>query len=99
VSAYFGGWRGEFTNRAHRSRVALSRATLRAMRDTDGPFGLRLAARASDRAKAAEPLWPAFERRLLGLGYSPRSIAHAFSILSGLGTVDEALEALERDET
>ena len=69
------------------------------MRATDGPFGLRLAAKASDRAKTAEQLWPAFERRLLDLGYSPRSIAHAYSILSGPGTVDEALRALEREET
>ncbi|MHB8660250.1 MAG: hypothetical protein ACYC91_20395 [Solirubrobacteraceae bacterium] len=68
------------------------------MRAADGPFGLRLAAKASDRAEAAERQWPAFERRLLGLGYSPRSIAHAYSILSGPGTVDEALRALERDE-
>ena len=60
---------------------------------------LRLAAKASDRAKAAERLWPAFERRLLGLGYSPRSIAHAYSILSGPGHGRRALRALERDET
>ena len=59
-------------------------------------FGLRLAAKAEDRAKAAEAQWPVFERRLLELGYSPRSIAHAFSILSGPGTVAEALQALER---
>lgn len=69
------------------------------MRPTDGPFGLRLAAMASDRAKAADRQRPAFERRLLGLGYSPRSIAHAYSILSGPGAVDEALQALERDGT
>jgi hypothetical protein len=69
------------------------------MHAADGPFELRLAAKASDRAKAAERQWPAFERRLRDLGYSPRSIAHAYSILSGPGTVDEALRALERDET
>jgi hypothetical protein len=69
------------------------------MRAADEPFGLRLAAKASDRAKAAERQWPAFERRLRDLGYSPRSIAHAYSILSGPGTVDEALRALQRDET
>lgn len=30
------------------------------------------------------------------LGYAPRAIAHAFSTLSGPGTVDEALEVLKR---
>ncbi len=40
--------------------------------------------------------WPAFEERLRALGYSPRAIAHAFSTLSGPGTVDEALEVLRR---
>jgi hypothetical protein len=65
----------------------------------DDEFGLRLAAKAADRAKAAQQQWPAFERRLRALGYSPRSIAHAFSILCGPGTVPEALQALERDET
>jgi hypothetical protein len=30
------------------------------------------------------------------LGYSPRAIAHAYSTLSGPGTVDEALEVLKR---
>jgi hypothetical protein len=40
--------------------------------------------------------WSAFEERLTELGYSPRAIAHAFSTLSGPGTVDEALEVLER---
>ena len=40
--------------------------------------------------------WPAFEERLRELGYGPRAIAHAFGTLSGPGTVDEALEALER---
>ena len=38
--------------------------------------------------------WPAFEKRLRQLGYSPRAIAHAFSTLSGPGTVAEALEVL-----
>ena len=56
--------------------------------------GLRLAARAVDRGKAAEQQWPAFEKRLRELGYSPRAIAHAFSTLSGAGTVAEALEVL-----
>ena len=40
--------------------------------------------------------WSAFEERLKELGYSPRAIAHAFSTLSGPGTVDEALEVLKR---
>jgi hypothetical protein len=66
---------------------------------TDDQFGLRLAAKAADRAKAAQQHWPAFEQHLRQLGYSPRSIAHAFSILSGPGTVAEALDALERDQT
>jgi hypothetical protein len=59
---------------------------------------LRLAAKASDRADAARREWPAFQRRLVELGYTPRSIAHASSILSGPGTVDEALGVLERQE-
>lgn len=67
------------------------------MRAGPGEFdGLRLAAKASDRDKAAQQEWPAFEKRLKQLGYSPRSIAHAFSILGGPGTVAEALAALER---
>ena len=58
--------------------------------------GLRLAAKAADRAKAADQLWPEFERRLMKLGYTPRGIAHAFSLLTGSGTAAEALEVLER---
>jgi hypothetical protein len=65
----------------------------------DDQFGLRLAAKAADRAKAAGQQWPAFEQRLRELGYAPRSIAHAFSVLSGPGTVAEALDALERAES
>ncbi len=60
---------------------------------------LRLAAKAADRGKVAEELRPAFEERLKGLGYSPLGIAHAFSVLSGPGTVAEALEPLERHPT
>jgi hypothetical protein len=60
-------------------------------------FGLRLAAKASDRTRAAERQWPAFEKRLRQLGYSPRGIAHAFRTLSGPGTVAQALEVLERE--
>jgi hypothetical protein len=53
--------------------------------------GLRLAAKAADRAKAADDLWPEFETRLKELGYTARGITRAFSVLSGPGTVDEAL--------
>jgi hypothetical protein len=58
--------------------------------------GLRLAAKAAVRAKAADALWPDFETRLKKLGYSSRGIAHAFSLLSGPGTLAEALRVLER---
>jgi hypothetical protein len=64
------------------------------MRPGEDEFGLRLAARADDREKAARQEWPAFEERLRQLGYGPRAIAHAFRTLSGPGTVAEALEAL-----
>ena len=65
------------------------------MRPREGEFeDLRLAAKAADRGKAAREEWPAFEERLKQLGYSPRAIAHAFSTLSGPGTVAEALEVL-----
>jgi hypothetical protein len=56
-------------------------------------FGLRLAAKAADREKAARQEWPAFEERLTKLGYGPRAVAHAFRTLTG-GTVAEALEVL-----
>jgi hypothetical protein len=59
-------------------------------------FGLRLAAKAADREKAASQEWPAFEARLRQLGYGPLVIAHAFRTLGGPGTVDEALKALKR---
>jgi hypothetical protein len=61
----------------------------------EGKFGLRLAAKAADRAKAAEQERPAFEERLRELGYGPRAIEHAFRALSGPGTVGEALEVLK----
>ena len=65
------------------------------MRPGEGEFeDLRLAAKASDRGKAAQQEWPAFEERLKELGYSPRAIAHAFRTLSGPGTVAEALDVL-----
>jgi hypothetical protein len=57
--------------------------------------GLRLAAKASHRAKVAEHERPAFEEKLRQLGYTPRAIARAFSCLSGPGTVADALEALK----
>jgi hypothetical protein len=66
------------------------------MRPREGEFeSLGLAAKAADRAKAAEQEWPAFEKRLRQLRYGPRATAHAFSTLSGPGTVAEALEALK----
>ena len=61
----------------------------------DDEFGLRLAAKAADRGKAARQEWPAFEDRLRELGYGPRAIAHAFSTLSGPGTVADALGVLK----
>jgi hypothetical protein len=66
------------------------------MTPTEDEFGLRLAAKAADRERAASQEWPAFEARLRQLGYGPLAIAHAFRTLSGPGTVDEALEALKR---
>src|ERR1700755_2457000 len=57
---------------------------------------LRLAAKAADRMGVAEVLRPEFERRLTELGCSSLAIAHAFSLLSGPGTVAEALEELQR---
>jgi hypothetical protein len=45
---------------------------------------------------AAEELRPDFEKRLGELGYDFLGIAHAFSLLSGPGTVSDAVEALER---
>jgi hypothetical protein len=58
--------------------------------------GLRLAAKAADRAKVADQLPSDFENRLTALGYTPLGIAHAFSLLSRPGTIAEALEALDR---
>jgi hypothetical protein len=57
---------------------------------------LRLAARAADRERAAARQWPAFEQRLTQLGYGPQAIAHAFSTLSGPGTVADAVAALQQ---
>lgn len=66
------------------------------MRPGKDEFGLRVAAKAADRAKAARQEWPAFESRLRELGYGPRAIAHTFSTLTGPGTVAESLEVLKR---
>jgi hypothetical protein len=65
------------------------------MKPAEDAFDLRLAAKAADREKAARQQWPAFEERLIELGYTPRAIAHAFSTLSGAGTVADALEMLK----
>ncbi|MGO9954529.1 MAG: hypothetical protein ACLP50_00865 [Solirubrobacteraceae bacterium] len=68
------------------------------MKPTPGHWdSLRLAAKATDRGKAAEPLRPAFENRLSQLGYSSRAVAHAFSALTGPGTVEEALAELKNN--
>ena len=56
---------------------------------------LRLAAKVADRVKAAEAQRPEFERRLTALGYPPRAIAKAYTILSGPGTVEEAVAYLQ----
>lgn len=64
----------------------------------EGWESLRLAAKAADREKTGEMLRPEFERRLMELGYGPRAVAHAFSILTGPGTVAEALAELARAE-
>jgi hypothetical protein len=58
---------------------------------------LRFAAKAADRAKAAEALRPAFEKRLRELGYSSLAVAHAFSALTGPDTVEEALAELKEN--
>lgn len=73
-------------------------STLRSipMKPKEDEFDLRLAAKAADAEKAAEQQWPAFEKRLRQLGYSPLAIAHAFRTLAGPGTVPEALEELKR---
>ena len=68
------------------------------MTSDEGLFeSLRLAAKAADRAKAAEKLRPAFEQRLKELGYGPRAIAHAFSSLAGPDTVAETLAELAQN--
>ena len=68
------------------------------MRAAPGEWdSLRLAAKAADRAKAAEALRPAFEERLRELGYSSLAIAHAFSALTGPDTAEEALAELEEN--
>jgi hypothetical protein len=72
--------------------------SVRPVRPNEGLIeSLRLAAKAADRAKAAEVLWPVFERRLKELGYGPRAIAHAFSGLAGPDTVAETLAELAQN--
>jgi hypothetical protein len=69
------------------------------MRPKMGEFEcLRLAAKAADREKAARQLGPVFEERLTRLGYSQRAMHIAFTVLSGSGTVAEALEALALED-
>jgi hypothetical protein len=75
-----------------RSRLGWGAIDSGPVRPGKDEFGLRLAAKAADREQAARREWPALEERLRGLGYGPRAIAHAFSTLSGPGTVAEALE-------
>jgi hypothetical protein len=59
---------------------------------------LYLAAKAADRAKAAEKLGPDFENRLKALGYTRAGWHTCSALLSGPGTVAEALEVLERSQ-
>jgi hypothetical protein len=73
-------------------------ASVRPVSSNEGPIeSLRLAAKAADRAQAAEKLRPAFETRLKELGYGPRAIAHAFSSLAGPDTVAETLAELAQN--
>jgi len=73
-------------------------ASVRPVSSNEGLFeSLRLAAKAADRAQAAEKLRPAFEKRLKRLGYGPRAIAHAFSSLAGPDTVAETLAELAQN--
>jgi hypothetical protein len=68
------------------------------MRPTHGEWDcLRLAAKAADRAEAAEALRPGLEKRLREFGYSSLAIAHAFSALTGPNTVEEAVAELEEN--
>jgi hypothetical protein len=78
-------------------RAPAWRHGVRLIRNEAGPGewdSLRLAAKAEDRAKAAEKLRPAFEQQLRELGYSSLAIAHAFSTMTCPGTVEEALAEL-----
>jgi hypothetical protein len=59
---------------------------------------LRLAAKAADRERAFREHWPAVAAQLRHSGYSSWGIAQAQSVLSGGGTVNEAVEALRSDE-
>ena len=55
---------------------------------------LRLAAKAADRERRPRGCELPSRGDCGRLGYGPRAIAHAFSALSGLGTVAEALAEL-----
>lgn len=59
---------------------------------------LRLAAKVTDREKAAELQRPEFERRLTELGYPPGAIAEAYMTLRGPGTVEDALAQLQHTQ-
>lgn len=59
---------------------------------------LRLAAKAADREKAFRDHWPAVETQLRQWGYPSWGIAQAHLVLSSGGSVNEAVEALRRDD-
>jgi hypothetical protein len=62
------------------------------------PFGLRLAAQASDRARVGLQFRPQFESCLRSRGFTDRSIAQAYAALIGPASVDEALALLSRQD-
>ena len=68
------------------------------MKPTEDEFGLRLAAKAADREKAFAEHWPAVRAQLEQRGYSSWGIAQAYLVLSQGGSVDEAVEALHKEE-
>jgi hypothetical protein len=68
------------------------------MKPTHDEFGLRLAAKAADREKAFAERWPAVRAQLEQQGYSSWGIGQAHLVLSQGGSVDEAAEALRREE-
>jgi hypothetical protein len=68
------------------------------VRAREDEFGLRLAAKAEDREKAFREHWPAVEAQLRQWGYASWGIGQAYFVLSGGGSVNEAVEALRADE-